>query len=170
MYAALEISHIVRTRRTDMGLTQTALSKLSGLSRATVNQVENGTIKDLSITRTASLLTVLGLSLSVSPARGREPTESSKRMTSLERVTQSASVSYRKAMPVDAFRQAIATGQVPSGFAPHLNSALEDASAALLSGVVEEVHESTGLERSQAWSNMRSLAKSLGSRRDLWQK
>ena len=170
MYAAHEISQVVRTRRTDMGITQGALAKLSGLSRATVNQVENGTIKDLSITRAASLLDALGLSMSLSPARGgRDPGEPLKRMTFLERVAQSASVSYRRGMPVEALLQAVATGQVPIGFAPHLNAALEDSTAALLSGVAEEVHASTGLERSKAWSNMRAMAKSLGSRRELWQ-
>ena len=69
MSAILELSAAVRTRRADMGLTQTALAKLSGLSRATVNQVENGTIRDLSLTRAAKLLGSLGLSVTVTAPR-----------------------------------------------------------------------------------------------------
>jgi DNA-binding XRE family transcriptional regulator len=47
MNPVVELGHAVNSRRADMGLTQAALAKLSGLSRATVNQVENGTVKDL---------------------------------------------------------------------------------------------------------------------------
>jgi len=66
-----ELGSTVRTRRSDMGLTQTTLAKLSGLSRATVNQVENGTINDLSLTRASKLLGVLGLFITVAPPRSR---------------------------------------------------------------------------------------------------
>jgi DNA-binding XRE family transcriptional regulator len=37
----------VRQRRTDMALTQATLAQLSGLSRAAINQIENGAIRDL---------------------------------------------------------------------------------------------------------------------------
>ena len=53
MSAITEFSSAVRTRRADMGLTQTALAGLSGLSRATINQLENGTLQDLSLKRVA---------------------------------------------------------------------------------------------------------------------
>lgn len=40
-----ELSTVVRTRRADMGLTQAALARLSGLSRATVNQLEAASLQ-----------------------------------------------------------------------------------------------------------------------------
>lgn len=167
MYAAPEISALVRTRRTDMGISQTALSRLSGLSRATVNQVEKGTIKDLSLTRTAKLLEVLGLSLSFSPARPRQQPLVPK-LTAIERATKSANVSYSRAMHPDMLKSAIRTGVATKDFEPHINSVLEDASVALLAEMVEEVHSSDALPHQLLWSNMRSLAMALHSRRELW--
>lgn len=46
-----------------MGLSQEALAKLSGLSRSTVNQLENATVKDLSLSRTPLTPTDLGDSM-----------------------------------------------------------------------------------------------------------
>lgn len=40
-----ELGNSVRQRRTDMDLTQATLAQLSGLSRATINQIENGAIR-----------------------------------------------------------------------------------------------------------------------------
>ena len=71
MFVMTEFSSAVRTRRSDMGLTQTALAGLSGLSRATINQLENGTLQDLSLTRVARLLGVLGLSVHVTAPRAK---------------------------------------------------------------------------------------------------
>lgn len=48
-----ELSAAVRGRSADMGLTQLTLATISGLSRATVNQLEKGAIKDLRVGRTA---------------------------------------------------------------------------------------------------------------------
>lgn len=67
MFAAHEISQAVRTRRLEIGLSQKAVARLAGLSRATIGQVEGGTIKDLSLTRTATFLDVLGLMITPAP-------------------------------------------------------------------------------------------------------
>jgi transcriptional regulator with XRE-family HTH domain len=72
MFAAHEISQAVRTRRLEIGLSQKAVARLAGLSRATIGQVEGGTIKDLSLTRTATFLDVLGLGLMITPAPQHE--------------------------------------------------------------------------------------------------
>lgn len=66
-----EISLAVRTRRCDMGLTQERVAQLSGLWRATISQIEDGTVKDLSVVRSARLLAVLGLLIHVTAARPR---------------------------------------------------------------------------------------------------
>jgi transcriptional regulator with XRE-family HTH domain len=168
MFAVAELSQAVRSRRADIGLTQTDLARLSGLSRATVNQLENGTIKDLSLTRTAKLLSALGLSITISPARPKRLSRGSKpHLPAIVQAAQSASVSYRRPLPPDTLEEAIATAEVPHGYAPHLNAFLEDASASLLADVVEEVHRKRGIERKNLWSGFRSLAKTLGSRREL---
>lgn len=167
-----ELGQHVRARRADMGLTQVAVARMSGLSRSTINQVEMGTIKDLSLTRTAKLLGSLGLSMSFSPARTASAgTEAGgkPRMSALQRAAQSAGVSYMTALPVDVLEASLAQAKAPERFAHHVNEVLESASVALLADVVSEVHEASGLDRKQIWSHMRLLAKGLGTRRDLWQ-
>ncbi|MEJ6002571.1 helix-turn-helix domain-containing protein [Paucibacter soli] len=167
MLAIPYLNEIVRTRRSDMGISQTLLAKLSGLSRVTVTQIESGTIKDLSVGRTMRLLSELGLSLHLSPARGREkalkPT-----MSAVEQAALSASVSYRSRLSPETLARAVVTGEIPEGFEPHMNAFLDDASAALLANVVEQVHLQSSLPRSLIWSNMRALAASLGNKRPLW--
>ena len=168
MFAIAELGQAVRARRSDMGLTQTELAKLSGLSRATVNQVENGTLKDLSLTRTAKLLTTLGLSITISPARPKRSSPALRSsMSALAQASQSASVSYSRSLPPETLEEAVASRVVPPDYAPHLNAFLEDASTALLANVVEEIHAKRGIERQVLWSALKDLAQSLGSRRDV---
>jgi transcriptional regulator with XRE-family HTH domain len=169
MFAALELSHAVKTRRSDMGLTQTALSALSGLSRATVNQVENGTINDLSLTRTARLLGVLGLTLSVTPARPKSSVGGRPKTSPLILAARTASVSYRDSLIPEMLEHVLLSGEVPSSFVPHVNALLEDASISLLAAVVEQLHEKTGVQHSKLWSTLRSIAQRFGCRRDIWQ-
>ena len=169
MFAAFELSQAVKTRRSDMGLTQTALSELSGLSRATVNQVENGTLRDLSLTRTARLLAVLGLTLSVTPGRPKKSRSGLLPKTPpLTLAARTASVSYRNSLTPDVLEHALLSGEVPGAFVPHMNALLEDASVSLLASVVEQLHDKTGVQRSHLWSTMRSTARGFGSRRAIW--
>jgi len=168
MSATFELSSAVRTRRSDMGLTQTALARLSGLSRATVNQVENATVKDLSLTRAAKLLGVLGLSMTVDAPRPRNRQKKSATNSALELAARTASVSYRVAMSAGQLREVLITQSIPVGLWPHMHTLLEEASVSLLASVVEELHLALGLERTQLWKTMRELARRLKGSRELW--
>lgn len=168
MSAILELGSTVRTRRSDMGLTQTTLAKLSGLSRATVNQVENGTINDLSLTRASKLLGVLGLSMTVTAPRPRHLKSRDSKRSALELAARTASVSYRVAMGADQLRESLATEVVPPQFMPHVHTLLEEAPVSLLASVVEELHDGLGLDRTQVWKKMRTLARQFKSSRELW--
>jgi transcriptional regulator with XRE-family HTH domain len=77
---------------------QDTLAKLSGLSHATVNQVENGTINDLSLTRASKLLEVLGLFISVAAPRPRHLKNMDAKSSALDLAARTAGVSYRLAM------------------------------------------------------------------------
>ena len=169
MSPLLELGSAVRTRRADMGLTQTALAKLSGLSRATVNQVEAASIKDLSLTRVTRLLGVLGLSVTVGSARPARPARKSAKTAALELAARSAGVSYRTAMGASDLRKALLQGEVPHRYQPHVGTLLEEASVALLAAVVEQLHTEDGLPRTRAWEQMRELARTFKSARKLWQ-
>ena len=168
MSAIQELGSSVRTRRSDMGLTQTTLAKLSGLSRATVNQVENGTINDLSLTRASKLLGVLGLSMTVTTPRPRHSKSRGAKSSALDLAARTAGVSYRVAMNADQLRDSLSTGAVPPEFMPHVHTLLEEAPVSLLATVVEELHEELGVDRPQVWKRMRTLAHQFKSTRELW--
>ena len=168
MSAIQELGSSVRTRRSDMGLTQTTLAKLSGLSRATVNQVENGTINDLSLTRASKLLGVLGLFITVATPRARNSKGRDAKSSALELAARTAGVSYRVAMSADQLRNALTTGAVSPEFMPHVHTLLEEAPVSLLAAVVEELHEVLGDDRTQVWKKMRALAHQFKSSRELW--
>lgn len=67
-----EVGKAVRVRRLALGLTQLRLARLAGLSCQTVQQLEVGTIADLSFGRVVNLLDVLGLSFSPPTIKARE--------------------------------------------------------------------------------------------------
>ena len=168
MSAILELSAAVRTRRADMGLTQTTLAKLCGLSRATVNQVENGTIRDLSLTRATKLLGILGLSVTVSAPRPKSHLHQTAKSSALEIAARTASVSYRVAINADQLRDVFTADRVPTDFLPHIYTLLEEAPVSLLASMVEELHLELSVERMLVWKKMRELARRLKSSRDLW--
>jgi transcriptional regulator with XRE-family HTH domain len=169
MSTILELSTAVRARRSDMGLTQLALATLSGLSRATVNQVEKGTIKDLSLTRATRLLEVLGLYMHVALPRADFRPEKKEKSRALDIAARTASVSYRSSIGANQLRDALITGEVPAAFAPHVYALLDEAPVSMLASVVEQLHQESGLERARAWKYMRDLARRLKSRREIWQ-
>jgi DNA-binding XRE family transcriptional regulator len=171
MTALQELGNSVRQRRTDMAMTQAAVARLSGLSRATINQIENGAICDLSLSRTARLLDVVGLKVVVSPAREREApaTQHPPPRSALALAAQTASVSYRVALSAAQVRTVFCTGEIEPEFLPHLFSLLEEAPVALLARVVEALHAQDGVTHASVWQTMRQLARQLKSNRALWQ-
>ena len=163
----LEMGSTVKARRTDMGLTQATLARLSGLSRATVNQIENNTLKDLSINRAVKLLGAMGLSLTASAARARQHVGA--RTSALDIAARTASVSYKIVLPAKALRRCLETARIPAGFEPHLSTLLDEAPVSLLARLVEELHVQNGVERALLWQHMRGMARGLGCQRDIWQ-
>ena len=167
MYASNELSQAVRTRRQEIGLSQKALAELSGLSRATVVGVEQGTIKDLSLTRTGALLEALGLGLTISAAHPRL-NQKSVRSTPLQSASRTASVSYARHVTPAALSNALSKGTVRAEFAPHVSTLLEEAPISLLAKAVEQVHAKRKIPREQIWKNMRQLATEFKSTRVFW--
>jgi len=168
MSPIIELSSAVKARRSDMGLSQTTLAKLSGLSRATVNQVETGAIKDLSLTRAEKLLGVLGLSVTISAARSNRRNFGESQTPALDIAARTASVGYRVPMRADHLREALRKDESPPGFAPHLHMLLDEAPVSLLAAVVEQMHDEEGIDRTLLWQRMRALARRLESTRDIW--
>ena len=166
-----ELGHSVRQRRTDMALTQSTLAQLSGLSRATINQIESGAIRDLSLSRTARLLDVVGLTVQVSAARERPAltARSGAPRSALALAAQTASISFKAVLSEAQVRDAFCTGKVEPVFFPHVFILLDEAPVSLLARVVEELHTQISVTHAAIWKTMRQLAHQLKSGRALWQ-
>lgn len=169
MFPNHELSNAVKTRRSEIGLSQAALARLAGLSRATVNQIETGTFKDLSLHRAARLLNTLGLSLTVSPAHPKRGAAGTPSTSPLDIAARSASVSYRHVMRGSQLKAILLTGDLPARLEPQMNALLEEASVQMLASIVEQVHAEEGVPHAELWARLRELAGQLGCVRDLWE-
>lgn len=64
----------IRAARKQRNLTQTDLSEMLGMSRATLSGIENGTISEVGIRKVMALCSILGLELTIQPIAPRRPT------------------------------------------------------------------------------------------------
>lgn len=167
IYAAHELKDAVRKRRMEIGLSQTALARLSGLSRATISQVEGGTINDLSFSRTAAMLNVLGLGLTITPAHPRLRVKDGD-YDPIAVAARSASTSYARLLPPEALVEVLRTGRMLRDFEPHIAALLDEAPLALLAKVVEQIHTDWTMPREQIWATMRKLATQSMTTRPIW--
>ena len=67
-----EIGNRIRSERARKGLTQARLAEAAGVSRATLNGLENGTVRELGFHKICAILAILGLELA--PTRARKGT------------------------------------------------------------------------------------------------
>lgn len=64
----------ISERRKSLRMTQTELARRAGISRATVDALENVRLGELGFSKVARILTVLGLELKLQQARSCRPT------------------------------------------------------------------------------------------------
>jgi len=74
MLTIAQIGQNVATARTSAGLRQTDLAANAGLSRATIDALENGRAGDIGISKLSRVLTALGLELAIRPITNERPT------------------------------------------------------------------------------------------------
>ncbi|SOE50421.1 helix-turn-helix domain-containing protein [Orrella dioscoreae] len=159
----IDIGHAVRTRRSELGLSQAQLAHLSGLSRQTLVGLENGTLSDLGVNRVGQVMAVLGLD---SP---KLDTQARRKKRGLWMAAKTASVSYAQELAPETLEQALASGEVPASFAPHLTHLLDEAPVPVVVMAVEETASHTHQPPKQVWRNVAKLAGSLSlHRRTLW--
>lgn len=155
-----DIGLIVQTRREALGLSQSRLARLSGLSRATINQLENGSLVDLGTHRLLGLLQLLGMDLT---AQTRTP-----RTQALALLSQTASVSYKTALMPDALAQALVSGELPDALLPQVSTLLDEAPLPLIVSGLEEVAQRTHTPPKTLWKNLTAWAQALQSPRTAW--
>ena len=129
-----ELGSEVRRARQAQGLTQAQLAAQVGLSRNTLNRLENGLFPDLGIRKADALLERLGLELAITPA-ARER----KSADFVGMACTSASVSFREALTPEELVHALLSGKAASNREAQFIVLLEEGPAALLQGLVEQV-------------------------------
>lgn len=144
----------LRARRRELGLTQARLAAMTGLSRASINGLESGSM-DLGLTKVLNIAQVMSMDLLFDKHDAKADW--------LAKAAASASVSYKKALPPMEIAQVAKTGHVPAEYLPQIATLLDEASPALLARALHEVFPE-GVPKS-AWNNLAKAGKSLGSSR-----
>lgn len=113
-----QIGGEIHNKRIQAGLLQEHLAKFAGLSRVTVNQLENGTLKDLGYTKLKAVMDVLGLDMEAVHPAGLK--------SALAVAARSVSTSYRDVLTADMLSLMLRSGQAPEQFQPHLMALLDE--------------------------------------------
>ena len=129
-----EIGSEVRRFRRARGLTQMQLATAAHVTRTTLNQLENGLLKDLGIRKVQAILDQVGLVLKVADA-SIEP----KSTDFLRLASTSASVSFKDALTEKELLRVLLTGKVPAERRPHIRLLLEEAPRSLVEGLAQQV-------------------------------
>jgi transcriptional regulator with XRE-family HTH domain len=158
-----ELGSAVRQRRLDIGLSQQQLADLVELSRATVNELESGKLKDLSSNRIERLANELGFAV------GLVGTRRPQGKSALEAAARIASVPYTAELPASVLLDSLKEGVVPPGYIPHLRTLLQEAPVAILADIADALQQSHDVPKSDTWKRMRVLAGVLKCDRRLWQ-
>lgn len=156
----LSIGQLAQRRRQALGLSQARLAKLSGLSRATINQLETGTLIELGASRLIGLLDLLGLDLD---AHARPP-----RQNALNLASQTASVSYKQVLEPQALAAALVGGQLPNHLKPQVATLLDEAPLPIIVSAVEEVASQSSCPAKTLWKHLQQWARELQSPRPVW--
>ena len=120
----VETGRIIQAARAEAGLSQGQLAKFAGLSRVTVNQLENGNLEEIGYTKLMAILSVLGLDMQMQPARGMQ--------SAPEIAARSISTSYRHIVSPESLARILRSGAVPSDYRAHLSTLLDETPLALI--------------------------------------
>ena len=155
-----DIGRLVHARRTALGLSQARLAALSGLSRATINQLETGALVDLGVAKLIALLDLVGINLDAIARQGQQQ--------ALKFVSQTASVSYRTVLEPQALAAALVKGELPESITPHVATLLDEAPLSLIVTAIEEVAAERNLSPKLLWKHLIGWAHDLRSPREVW--
>lgn len=152
-----ELGPLIYARRVELGLSVLQLAQLAGIDLGTLEQLEAGTLEDMSWNHAQALLRVVGMSLNSYRKSGN----------ALQRCATTASVSHREPLTQELLRQALTSGAIPAGFESHIAVLLDEAPPAMLVAAVEEVAQQ-GDELSRIWRTLLEWSDALGCYRRIW--
>jgi len=150
-----QVGDSIKERRSELGLSQTLLAKLSGLTRQTINGLESGKLKDLGFNRVCQVMNVIGLSPGM-PLIGPRSTKKALWMAA-----NTANVSYKREIDPEQLAHILATGDLKREFIAHVATLLEEAPIPLLVMAVEEAAAKERVAPQTIWKNVASMADSL---------
>lgn len=130
-----QIGGEIHSKRIQAGLLQAHVAKFAGLSRVTINQLENGTLNDLGYTKLKAVMDILGLAM--------ETVQPSGMSSALTIAARSISTSYRDVVSADMLAAMLRSGDAPERFQPHLMALLDETP---LPVVVKAVAEAATLD------------------------
>ena len=142
-----EIGHEIRRSRLGRGLTQAQLADAAHITRTTLNQLENGVIKDLGIRKLQAVLDQLGLALLIDRTPQPKPPDF------LRLASTAASVSFKTTLSERELLRALLTGKVPRDRHAHLRALLEESPRNLMKGLIQQVRR---------WTDPGKLERNLG--------
>ena len=157
------LANAVRRRREQLGLTQDRLASLVGLSRATINALENGLGADPGFTKVARLLQTIGLYVSISDAKA---VPNAAKCSGLNAAALTASTSYRTVLPPQVLAHAVRTGQIPAEYRAHMATLLDEAPITLIVSAVEESFRAAVPKGT--WRHFATWARDFKSTRQVW--
>lgn len=148
----------IRKARLARGLTQARLAAEVGLSRKTLNLLENGMVGELGIRKVFAVLEKLGIDLAIVEARTQP-----RRPDYVRMACTTANVSYKSALTEDELVRALLTGKVPPRREAHIRTLLDEAPLPLLSGLAAEASRWSRPGKLQR--NLSTLAREAGASR-----
>ncbi|MDO8958851.1 MAG: helix-turn-helix transcriptional regulator [Rhodocyclaceae bacterium] len=146
----------LRKARQGAGLTQEDLAQAAGVSRVTVNQIENGVFPDLGCRKLLALLAVVGLDLAVTPKERKEKDY-------LKLACISANVSHRESLSPDELAHTLLTGKAQASRRSHLRVVFDEVPESVFEGMLSQVEQ--WVPPGRVRKNAQNLAAQLDSRR-----
>jgi transcriptional regulator with XRE-family HTH domain len=151
-----ELGHSIRRARLASGRTQADVARAAGISRTTMNQLENGLFPDIGVRKAQAILDQLGLELHVRPVHRR-------RADFVLMARTVANGSFRGRLSEAELVRVLLTGKVAPRHRPHLRALLAEAPVAVLKGLVHEVGR--WAQRGRVAENVRRVSEALGTER-----
>jgi len=145
----------MREARSSAGLTQSQIAAATGVSRATINYIENGN-QDASFATVLAICEVVGLDLSAIP-RPNMPKRSA-----LKWVISSANTSYRNELTVPQLVDALTTGAIEEEFYPQLAYIINEVSKPRQIQMIKEIAATRQLNTKQVLKHFKQFAEKLG--------
>jgi len=125
-----EIGSEIHRRRVAAGLLQIHIARLAGLSRVTINQLENGKLTDLGYAKLKAVMDLLGMNMATTQPVGVS--------NALAVAARSISTSYKEVVTPAMLSHMLRSGDAPEQFQPHLMALLDETP---LSIVVQAIGE-----------------------------